>query len=84
MSTEPLEERPGDIMLSPEVVEFASDALASLGGRYTGEIEFSGRSARVARRMSSSAHIIAPQVCGALQAPFQFHLKASVVILQFR
>ena len=53
VSTEPLEQNPGDIMLAPEVVEFAAEALQSMGGRYTGEIEFSGRSARVARRMST-------------------------------
>lgn len=52
ISTDPLEEKPGDIMLNPEVVEFASGALAALGGHYTGEIQFSGKSARVARRMS--------------------------------
>jgi hypothetical protein len=64
VSTCPLEQQPGDIMLSPEVVEFCSGALASLGGRYTGEIEFSGRSARVARRLSSSPTGAAAQLPG--------------------
>ena len=55
VSTGPLEQQPGDIMLAPGVAEFASEALrgAGAGGHYTGEIEFSGRSARVARRLSS-------------------------------
>lgn len=57
ISTDPLEEKPGDIMLDPEVVEFASGALEQLGGHYTGEIEFSGKSARVARRLSRSATV---------------------------
>ncbi|EIE20235.1 hypothetical protein COCSUDRAFT_67551 [Coccomyxa subellipsoidea C-169] len=55
ISTDPLEEKPGDIMLDPEVVEFTSGALAALGGHYTGEIQFSGKSARVARRLSQRA-----------------------------
>ncbi len=42
-------------MLDPEVVEFTSGALAALGGHYTGEIQFSGKSARVARRLSQRA-----------------------------
>ena len=52
VSTEPLEEQTGDIMLPPQVVDFAADALASMGGSYTGEIEFSGGSARAIRRLS--------------------------------
>ena len=52
VSTEPLEEHKGDIMLPPQVVDFAADALASIGGSYTGEIEFSGGSARAIRRLS--------------------------------
>lgn len=52
VSTDPLEEKPGDIMLCPEVVEFEPGALAQLGGHYTGEIQFSGKSVRMARRLS--------------------------------
>lgn len=52
VSTEPLEEEKGDIMLPPQVVDFAAGALASMGGSYTGEIEFSGGSARAIRRLS--------------------------------
>ena len=52
VSTEPLEEQKGDIMLPPQVVDFAADTLASMGGSYTGEIEFSGGSARAIRRLS--------------------------------
>lgn len=52
VSTEPLEEQTGDIMLPSQVVDFAADALASMGGSYTGEIEFSGGSARAIRRLS--------------------------------
>ena len=52
VSTEPLQENPGDIMLTPETVEFAWSALADSGGHRTEEIQFSGKSARVARRLS--------------------------------
>jgi hypothetical protein len=52
VSTEPLEEEKGDIMLPPQVVDFAADALANMGGSYTGAIEFSGGSARAIRRLS--------------------------------
>ena len=52
VSTEPLQEQKGDIMLPAQVVDFAADALASMGGSYTGEIEFSGGSARAIRRLS--------------------------------
>ena len=55
VSTDPLEAKPGDIMLCPEMVEFAPGALAELGGHYTGEIQFSGKSARMARRLSRRA-----------------------------
>ncbi|BDA45486.1 hypothetical protein COCOBI_07-2730 [Coccomyxa sp. Obi] len=55
VSTDPLEAKPGEIMLCPEVAEFAPGALADLGGHYTGEIQFSGKSARMARRLSRRA-----------------------------
>ncbi len=55
VSTDPLEAKPGELMLCPEMVEFAPGALAELGGHYTGEIQFSGKSARMARRLSRRA-----------------------------
>lgn len=42
-------------MLCPEMVEFAPGALAQVDGHYTGEIQFSGKSARMARRLSRRA-----------------------------
>lgn len=60
LSTEPLEEQKGDIMLPPQVVDFAADALANMGGSYTGEIEFSGGSARAIRRLSRHTSQVLP------------------------
>ena len=66
LSTEPLEENKGDIMLPCQVVDFAAGALASMGGTYTGEIEFSGGSARALRRLSrdtSQVEPLSPTAC---------------------
>ena len=60
LSTEPLEENKGDIMLPCQVVDFAAGALASMGGTYTGEIEFSGGSARALRRLSRDTSQVEP------------------------
>ena len=67
LSTEPLQENKGDIMLPPQVVDFAADALASMGGTYTGEIEFSGGSARALRRLSRHTSQVEPFVHVILQ-----------------
>jgi hypothetical protein len=52
VSSDPLQQNPGDIMLAPEVIEFCSEAAPCMGEHFTEEIQFSGKSARVARRLS--------------------------------
>lgn len=74
MSTEPLEENKGDIMLPPQVVDFAADALASMGGTYTGEIEFSGGSARALRRLSRGTSQVQPFSKSSCRMPLLYHL----------